>query len=100
MGWACSGCPPPIGCEVGRMSVTEPLEKPSPLLTPRLRLLLWIVVPIVSLVALFFIADGIVRAYAEGRVASEIEKSLPENVSGDVSVHIGGLSVIQQYLSG
>ncbi|MFF1877743.1 DUF2993 domain-containing protein [Leifsonia sp. NPDC058230] len=65
-----------------------------------LRILLWIVIPVVALIALFFIADGIVRAYAQDRVASEIEKGLPDNVSGDVSVHIGGVSVIQQYLSG
>jgi hypothetical protein len=66
----------------------------------RLRILLWILVPIIALIALFFIADGIARAYAQDRVASEIEKSLPSNVSGKVSVNIGGFSVIQQYLSG
>ncbi|MFI5060871.1 MAG: DUF2993 domain-containing protein [Actinomycetales bacterium] len=82
------------------MTVTVPRRKLISRLSPRLRLLVKILVPIVALVALFFIADAIVRAYAEGRVASEIEKSLPSNVSGDVSVHIGGLSVIQQYLSG
>ena len=55
---------------------------------------------IVVLVVLFFVADGVVRAYAENRVAAEIEKNLPDDVKGDVSVHIGGASVIQQYLSG
>jgi len=65
-----------------------------------LRILLWILIPIVALVVVFFVADALVRSYAEGRVASEIEKNLPDNVDGDVSVHIGGVSVIQQYLSG
>jgi hypothetical protein len=73
--------------------------------TPRkqrrwLRILLWILIPILVLVVAFFVADALVRAYAEDRVASEIEKNLPENVDGDVSVHIGGVSVIQQYLGG
>ncbi|WP_223695040.1 LmeA family phospholipid-binding protein [Leifsonia poae] len=83
---------------------TPPTETVSSL-PPRtrrrwLRILLWIVIPVLVLIVLFAIADGIVRSYAEGRVASEIEKSLPSDVSGDVSVHIGGLSVIQQYLGG
>ncbi|WP_431280050.1 LmeA family phospholipid-binding protein [Leifsonia poae] len=65
-----------------------------------LRILLWVLIPIVALVALFFVADGIARAYAQDRVASEIEKGFPDTVSGDVSVSIGGASVIQQYLSG
>jgi hypothetical protein len=77
---------------------------PAPAAPPRrrrwLRILLWIAIPLVAVVALFFIADGVVRSYAENRVASEIEKNLPANVKGDVSVHIGGASVIQQYLSG
>ncbi|MFF1634300.1 DUF2993 domain-containing protein [Leifsonia sp. NPDC058248] len=64
------------------------------------RVLLWIAIPLVVLVVLFFVADGVVRSIAEDRVASEIEKNLPANVTGDVSVHIGGASVIQQYLSG
>ncbi|MFF1571981.1 LmeA family phospholipid-binding protein [Leifsonia sp. NPDC058292] len=65
-----------------------------------LRVLLWILIPILVLVALFFVVDAIVRSYAEGRVASEIEKNLPDTVDGDIAVHIGGVSVIQQYLSG
>jgi hypothetical protein len=77
---------------------------PTPPVPPRrrrwLRILLWIAVPLVVLIVLFFVADGAVRSYAENRVASEIEKNLPANVKGDVSVHVGGVSVIQQYLSG
>jgi hypothetical protein len=52
------------------------------------------------IVVLLVVADIAVRAYAEQRAADEIEKSLPADVQGDVSVHIGGFSVIQQYLSG
>lgn len=65
-----------------------------------LRLVLWIVIPIVALVAVFFIADAIVRSVAEQRISAEVEKSLPAEVKGDISTHIGGVSVLQQYLSG
>ena len=64
------------------------------------RVLLWTLIPLVVVVALLVIADVIVRSVAEQRVASEIEKNLPDTVKADVSVHIGGVSVIQQYLSG
>lgn len=86
--------------------------QPTQILTPQpapadkrprrrwLRILLWILIPIVVIVAVFFIADAVLRSYAENRVAAEIEKNLPDNVQGDVAVHIGGVSVIQQYLSG
>lgn len=65
-----------------------------------LRVVLWIVIPIVVLVGLFFVADAIVRQVAEQRISAEVEKSLPAEVRGDVSTHIGGVSVLQQYLSG
>ena len=65
-----------------------------------LRLLLWILIPVVLIVALVVVADGVLRSYAENQVASEIEKNLPSDVKGKVDVHIGGFSVIQQYLSG
>ena len=65
-----------------------------------LRVLLWILIPILLIVALVVVADGVLRSYAENRVASEIQKNLPSDVQGKVSVHIGGFSVIQQYLSG
>ncbi|MFF2052476.1 DUF2993 domain-containing protein [Leifsonia sp. NPDC058194] len=64
------------------------------------RVLLWILIPLVVLAVLLVVADVAVRAYAEQRVSSEIEKNLPPEVSGDVQVHIGGVSVLQQYLSG
>ena len=65
-----------------------------------LRVTLWILLPLLVLVALLVVADVVVRTIAEQRVASEIEKNLPDTVKADVSVHIGGVSVIQQYLSG
>lgn len=65
-----------------------------------MRILLWILIPVILIVALLVVADGVLRSYAEGRVASEIEKNFPSDVSGDVTVHIGGFSVIQQYLKG
>jgi hypothetical protein len=77
---------------------TETTEPPTRRRT--LRLVLWIVIPIVALVAVFFIADAIVRAVAEQRISAEVEKSLPAEVKGDISTHIGGVSVLQQYLSG
>ena len=65
-----------------------------------LKLLLGIGIPVVVIVALLVIADFAVRAYAEQRVSDEIEKSLPSDIQGQVHTHIGGFSVIQQYLSG
>lgn len=64
------------------------------------RVLLWVLIPLAVLAVLLVVADVAVRAYAEQRVSSEIEKKLPSNVQGDVQVHIGGVSVIQQYLAG
>jgi hypothetical protein len=55
---------------------------------------------LVVLVALFFLADTIVRGVAQQRVQSEIEQHLPSNVRADVDVSIGGASVIAQYLTG
>ena len=53
-----------------------------------------------GLVAAFFIADAGVRNYAENQAKAEIAAHLPDSVTGDVSVSIGGLSVIAQYLMG
>ncbi|RDV44195.1 DUF2993 domain-containing protein [Leifsonia sp. ku-ls] len=65
-----------------------------------LRLLLWIGIPVVVLVVLLVVVDSAARAYAEQRVSDEIEKNLPADVKGQVTTHIGGFSVLQQYLSG
>ncbi|SIO18792.1 LmeA family phospholipid-binding protein [Agromyces cerinus] len=63
---------------------------------------IWIVVGVVLavLVALVVVADIVARGIAEQRVAEEIEANLPDGVEGDVTVSIGGFSVIGQYLSG
>lgn len=65
-----------------------------------LRLLLWIGIPVVVIVVLLVVVDSAARAYAEQRVSDEIEKNLPADVKGQVTTHIGGFSVLQQYLSG
>ncbi len=62
--------------------------------------MIWIAISIIALVVLYFVADGLVRAYAESRVKAEIEQNFPDFVQGDVTVQIGGTSVIAQYLSG
>ncbi|MBX0301679.1 DUF2993 domain-containing protein [Cryobacterium sp. 1639] len=55
---------------------------------------------LVALVGAFFVADTVLRGYAEDRAQAEIADRLPENVTGDVAVEIGGFSVIAQYLTG
>jgi hypothetical protein len=66
---------------------------------PGLRLLVATVAAI-ALVGVFVAVDAGLRAYAQNRVADEIDAGLPENVTGDVDVAIGGTSVIFQYLTG
>ena len=83
--------------ELSPAPVAQPVPRPR---RRWLRILLWVLIPILVLVVVFFIADGVIRAYAEARVKSEIQKNLPDFVTADVSVHIGGTSVIAQYLSG
>ncbi|TFC42516.1 DUF2993 domain-containing protein [Cryobacterium sp. TMT1-21] len=55
---------------------------------------------LLGLVAAFFFVDAGMRGYAERQVKQEIASNLPKTVTGDVSVSIGGLSVIWQYLAG
>ncbi|MDN4614681.1 DUF2993 domain-containing protein [Leifsonia sp. F6_8S_P_1B] len=83
------------------MTATEETTAAQPRPRRRLRrVLLWTLIPLAVIVVLLIVADVAVRAYAEQRAASEIEKNLPADVKGDVAVHIGGVSVIQQYLTG
>jgi len=81
---------------------TEPeTPAPAPRRRPRWqRLLLTVGIPVVAVVVLLVVVDSVARAYAEQRVSAEIEKNLPAGVSGQVSTHIGGFSVLQQYLFG
>ena len=57
-------------------------------------------VTVLALVAAYFIVDAVLRNVGENRIKQEISANLPEGVTGDVSVSIGGMSVIAQYLSG
>jgi hypothetical protein len=64
------------------------------------KVLFGIVIPVLLLTVAFFVVDAGVRSYAEGRVRDEIQQNLPAGVTGAVTVHIGGASVIAQYLAG
>ncbi|TFD85786.1 DUF2993 domain-containing protein [Cryobacterium lactosi] len=64
------------------------------------RRLLVVVVAVLALVGIYFAVDAGLRSYAQNRIASEINTKLPEGVTGDVNVAIGGSSVIFQYLTG
>lgn len=55
---------------------------------------------VVALVGVFFVADAVLRSFAQNRAQTEIAERLPANVTGDVAVAIGGFSVIGQYLTG
>lgn len=66
-----------------------------------LKPVVWVVGIVLALVVLFFIADAILRSYAEGQVAKQIKSELPTGITAnDLSVDIGGFSVIGQYLGG
>ena len=86
---------------------TEPLvpSAPAPAPAPRrprrgMWAAIWVAISVVLLVVVYFVADGLVRVYAENQVKAQIEQNFPDFVSGDVTVHIGGTSVIAQYVSG
>ncbi len=53
-----------------------------------------------GLIGAYFIADSMLRTYAQNRVRQEVQRNLPSGVAGAVAVSIGGQSVIAQYLSG
>lgn len=86
------------------MTTGEPTENPTAVRTgPRRRRRVIVVVALVAIVvvaAAVVVADIALRSYAEDRATAEISSSLPESVSGDVDVTIGGFSFLQQYLSG
>jgi len=54
----------------------------------------------ILLVVAYFLIDSGVRAFAEGRAETEITSQMPASVTGDVAVHIGGTSVIAQFIAG
>ena len=65
-----------------------------------LKPVLWTVGSIVVVLVLLVVADVVTRAVAEQRAAAEIEKNLPSSVKADVHVHIGGFSVLAQFVQG
>ncbi len=79
---------------------TPAVPRPAPRKRRGRRVMLWVLIPVVLVIVLLVVADVVARGYAERTIASAVEKSLPNEVTGDVTVHVGGVSVIQQYLSG
>ncbi len=59
-----------------------------------------VLVALATLVALAAVTDMVLRNEAEARFAEQVEQNLPDGVEGDVTVSLGGFSVIAQYLSG
>ncbi|KFF59920.1 hypothetical protein JF66_07975 [Cryobacterium sp. MLB-32] len=58
------------------------------------------VVMVGLLIGAYFLADGGLRAFAEGQAEQQITDALPASATGDVTVSIEGVSVIAQYFSG
>lgn len=54
----------------------------------------------VLLVGAYFLIDSGVRSFAQDRAETEISKRMPASVTGDVTVAIGGTSVIAQFIAG
>lgn len=54
----------------------------------------------VLLVVAYFLIDGGLRAFAEDRAETQISDRMPASVTGDVTVEIGGTSVIAQFIAG
>jgi hypothetical protein len=63
-------------------------------------LLVVVCLVVIGLVGAYFIADSLLRTYAQNRVRQEIVGNLPAGITGDIEVSIGGQSVIAQYLTG
>ena len=55
---------------------------------------------VILLVVAFFIVDSGLRAFAQDRAEAEISDQMPASVTGDVTVAIGGTSVIAQFITG
>jgi hypothetical protein len=80
--------------------VTESATQPGRRRRRRGRAIVIALVVVVVLAALVVVADILLRSYAERRAATEISASLPDTVEGGIDVEIGGVSFLQQYLSG
>ncbi|QWT23569.1 DUF2993 domain-containing protein [Subtercola sp. PAMC28395] len=66
----------------------------------RNRVIAIVVAASVILGGVVVVADFGLKAFAEGQIRTAIVKNLPSNVTGDVSVQIGGGSFLAQYASG
>jgi Uncharacterized protein conserved in bacteria len=88
----------------GVMTETAAIERKAPATLRRRRLvkpIAWVVGVLVVLVGLFFAADAILRQVAQGIVAGQVQQQLPKGIDAhNLSVQIGGFSVIGQYLGG
>ena len=54
----------------------------------------------ILLVVAYFLVDSGLRAFAQDRAEAEISDRMPASVTGDVTVAIGGTSVIAQFIAG
>ena len=54
----------------------------------------------ILLVVAYFLIDSGVRAFAQDRAEVEISNRMPASVTGDITVAIGGTSVIAQFIAG
>ncbi|MBG6214937.1 MAG: DUF2993 domain-containing protein [Cryobacterium sp.] len=54
----------------------------------------------ILLVVAYFLVDNGVRAVAQDRAETEISNRMPASVTGDITVTIGGTSVIAQFIAG
>ena len=54
----------------------------------------------ILLVVAYFLIDSGVRAFAQDRAEVEISNRMPASVTGDITVAIGGISVIAQFIAG
>lgn len=85
----------------GAAASGHPPAKPAGTRPGAMRRTLWAVGVLVGLVVIFFIADFGIRLSAQSQIRDQIQKELPSGVTADdLSVSIGGLSVIGQYLTG
>jgi hypothetical protein len=76
--------------------VQPPRRRRHPLRTAVIVLLVLAVLAVVALV----VGDGIFRGYAEQQIDTDVQRSLPEGVTGTVHSRIEGGSAIQQWLHG
>lgn len=87
--------------------MTNTTAAPEPAREPRRRRgrgrvggLFIVLLLLLMLVGAFFLVDAGARSYAQTAAEEQIDESLPASVAGDVTVDIGGVSVIAQFIVG